>query len=84
MSILTTSEELKRDIHQLVDSVENDVTLVDLHAAVALIIEQQAMPMDTDEPVLSERMSRLAGQLERGEYITNEDMKQRVQQWLAK
>jgi len=52
--------------------------------AVTLIIEQQAMPLDADEPMLSERMGRLAGQLERGEYITNEDMKQRVQQWLAK
>lgn len=79
-----TSEELKRDIHQLVESVENDVTLVDLHTAVALIIEQQAMPLDADEPVLRERMDRLPGQLERGEYVTNEDMKRRVQQWLAK
>jgi hypothetical protein len=79
-----TTEELKRDIHQLVDSVQNDVTLIDLYAAVALIVEQQNMPLDHDEPVLRERMSRLEGQLERGEYITNDEMKRQVQQWLAK
>lgn len=79
-----TTEELKRDIHQLVDSVHNDITLVDLHAAVALIIEQQDMPSDDDDPVLRERMSRLPGQIERGEYITNDEMKRQVQQWLAK
>lgn len=79
-----TTEELKRDIHELVDSVQSDVTLVDLHAAVALIIEQQDMPLDDDDPVLRERMSRLPGQIERGEYITNDEMKRQVQQWLAK
>lgn len=79
-----TTEELKRDIHELVDSVQSDVTLVDLHAAVALIIEQQDMPLDDNDPVLRERMSRLPGQIERGEYITNDEMKRQVQQWLAK
>ncbi len=79
-----TTNELKQDIHQWVDSVQNDVTLVDLHTAVALIIEQQNMPLDDNNPVLRERMSRLTGQLERSEYITNEAMKQQVQQWLGK
>ena len=79
-----TTNELKQDIHQWVDSVQNDVTLVDLHTAVALIIEQQDMPLDDNNPVLRERMSRLTGQLERSEYITNEAMKQQVQQWLGK
>lgn len=79
-----TTEELKKDIHQLVDSVQNDVTLVDLHAAVALIVEQQDMPLDDDDAVLRERMSKVMGQIERGEYITNDEMKRQVQQWLAK
>ena len=79
-----TTNELKQDIHQWVDSVQNDVTLVDLHTAVALIIEQQNIPLDDNNPVLRERMSRLTGQLERSEYITNEAMKQQVQQWLGK
>ena len=79
-----TTEELKRDIHQLVDSVQNDVTLVDLHAAVALIIEQQDMLLDDNDPVLRERMSNVMGQIERGEYITNDEMKRKVQHWLAK
>lgn len=79
-----TTEELKKDIHQLVDSVQNDVTLVDIHAAVALILEQQDMPLDDDDSVLHERMNNVMGQIERGEYITNTDMKRQVQQWLAK
>lgn len=79
-----TTDELKQDIHQWVDSVQSDVTLVDLHTVVALIIEQQNMPLDDNDPVLRERMSRLTGQLERGGYITNEAMKQQVQQWLGK
>ncbi len=79
-----TTEEIKKDIHQLVDSVQNDVTLVDLHAAVALIIEQQDMLLDDDSPMLRERMSKVMGQVERGEYITNDEMKRQVQQWLAK
>lgn len=79
-----TTEELKRDIHQLVDSVQNDVTLLDLHAAVALIVQQQDRPLDDKDPVLRERMSKVMGQIERGDYITNDEMKRQVQQWLAK
>lgn len=83
MTIMTT-EEIKRDIHQLVDSVQSDVTLVDLRMAVALIVEQQDMPLDDNDPVLRERMNNVMGQIERGEYITNDEMKRQVQQWLAK
>ena len=79
-----TTQEIKQDIYQLVESVRNDVTLVDLRAAVALIVEQQDMPLDDDNPVLRERMSNVMGQIERGEYITNDEMKRQVQQWLAK
>lgn len=79
-----TAHDLKRDIHQLVDSVQNEMTLVDLHNAVALIIEQQDMPLDNDDPALRERLSRLNSQIERGDYITNEAIKQEVKQWLAK
>lgn len=79
-----TTEEIKKDIHQLVDSVHNDVTLVDLHAAVALIVEQQDMPLDDDDSVLEDRMNKVMSQIERGEYITNDEMKRQVQQWLAK
>lgn len=79
-----TAEEIKKDIHHLVDSVHSDVTLVDLHAAVALIVEQQDMPLDDNDPVLRERMGNVMGQIERGEYSTNDEMKQKVQQWLAK
>ncbi len=78
-----TTDELKRDIHQLVDSVQNDVTLVDLYAAVALIVEQQDMPLD-DDSELRARVSKVANQIERGDYITNDEMKRQVQQWLAK
>lgn len=79
-----TTEELKKDIHQLVDSVHDDVTLVDLHAAIALIVEQEKMPLDDNDPVLRKRMGNVMGQIERGEYITNDEMKRQVQQWLAK
>lgn len=80
-----TTEELKRDIHQLVDSVRNDVTLTDLHAAVALIVEQQNLPLtDDNDSVLRERMNKVAGQVERGEYMSNDDMKRQVRQWLTK
>ena len=79
-----TTDELKRDIHQLVDSVQNDVTLVDLYAAVALIVEQQDMPLDDDDSELRARVSKVANQIERGDYITNDEMKRQVQQWLAK
>lgn len=79
-----TTQEIKQDIYQLVESVRNDVTLVDLRAAVALIVEQQEMPLDDDDPVLRERMSNVMGQIERGAYITNDEMKRQVQQWLAK
>lgn len=81
--IIMTTEELKKDIYQLVDSVQNNATLVDLHAAVALIVEQE-MPLDDDDAVLRERMSNVMGQIEQGEYITNDEMKQQVRQWLAK
>ncbi|MBO0939037.1 hypothetical protein J2I47_20960 [Fibrella sp. HMF5335] len=70
-----TTGELRQGIHQLVDSVQNEVTLIDIHRVIALHVEQQDMPLDDDEPILRERMSRLTGQLERGEYITNEAMK---------
>lgn len=79
-----TTQEIKQDIYQLVESVRNDVTLVDLRAAVALIVEQQDMPLDDDDPVLRERMSNVMGQIKRGEYITNDEMKRQVQQWLVK
>ncbi|MEZ0486341.1 hypothetical protein [Fibrella aquatica] len=51
-----TTGELKQDIHHLVDSVHNEMTLVDLHRAVALIVEQQEMPLD--ENVLHENLLR--------------------------
>jgi len=79
-----TTNELKQDIHQWVDSVQNDVTIVDLHTAVALIIEQQDMPLNENDPEPRERPGQVTGQIERGEYLTNEAMKQQVQQWLAK
>ncbi len=34
-----TTEELKRAIHQLVDSVQSDVTLVGLHAVVVRVVD---------------------------------------------
>ncbi|GAB3956980.1 hypothetical protein GCM10028805_48390 [Spirosoma harenae] len=56
--------------------------MVDLHEAVSLIVEQQYMPLD-DDPVLRGRISKVEGQIKRGEYITNDEMKRQVQQWLT-
>jgi hypothetical protein len=79
-----TTEEIRQTIHQLVDSVQDDLTLVDLHAAVALIIEQQDLPINTDTPFLQDRMNRALEQITHGTYISNEAMKQEVRQWLSK
>lgn len=78
MVLAMTAEELKKDIHQLVDSVQDDITLVDLRIAIALIIEQKDMLLDEDDPTLRERMNKLTGQIERGEYITNEEMRRQI------
>jgi len=79
-----TTEEIRQNIHQLVDSIQDNLTLVDLQAAIVLIVEQQDMPLNTDTPFLQDRMDRALGQIERSSYITNEAMKQEVRQWLSK
>ena len=43
------------------------------------------MPLDdNDSCVAASEWENVMGQIERGEYITNDDMKRQVQQWLAK
>ena len=79
-----TTEEIRRNIHQLVDSVQDDLTLIDLQAAIALIVEQKDIPLNADTGFLRDRMDRALGQIEHGSYITNEAMKQEVRQWLSK
>lgn len=79
-----TTEEIKRDIHQLIDSVQDNLTLVDLHAVVALVIEQQGMLLDADTDFLKNRMNSALEQVSHTTYTTNEAMKQEVRQWLSK
>lgn len=79
-----TTNEIRQHIHELVDSAQDDLTLVDLHAAIALIVEQQDLPLNSDAGFLQERMERAMQQVERGDYITNETMKEEVRQWLSK
>ncbi len=76
--------ELKKTIHQLVESVDNELTLVDLHALVALVVEQQDLPLDTNTALLEERLKQIPEQIERGQFTTNEQMKQLTKQWLSK
>lgn len=76
--------EIKKTIHQLVDSVSNELTLVDLHALVSLVVEQQDVSLDTDTERLEDRLARLPDQIERGQYTTNEEMKNLTKQWLSK
>ena len=76
--------EIKKTIHQLVDSVSNELTLVDLHALVSLVVEQQDVSLDTDTDRLEDRLARLPDQIERGQYTTNEEMKNLTKQWLSK
>ncbi len=84
MNTAMTTEEIKQTIHQLVDTVRNDVTLIDLHTAVSLIIEQQDLPLDADTGFLQARLTRGLQQFEQGQYTTNEQMKQLTAQWLSK
>jgi len=43
-----TDDELKKGIYQLVDSVHDDVTLIDLHRVVSLIVKKQGVLSDDD------------------------------------
>jgi hypothetical protein len=76
--------ELKKTIHQLVDSVSNELTLVDLYAIVSLVVEQQDLPLDTDTALLEKRLKQIPESITRGQYTTNEEMKQLTKQWLSK
>lgn len=76
--------DLKNTIHQLVDSVHNEHTLVNLYELVALVVEQQDLPLDTDTALLEERLKQIPGRMEQGQYTTNEQMKQLTKEWLSK
>ncbi len=78
------AKQLKSSIHQIVDSVQSDLTLVDIYAAISLIVEQQDIPLDGETSLLQNRLQKAITQIEAGTYITNEQMKQQVRQWLSK
>ena len=43
-----TTKELKNNIYQLIDSFQNDATLLEIHRVIKLVVEQQDLPLDND------------------------------------
>lgn len=81
---MTPIEAIRRNFHQLIDTIEDDKSLADLYTASALYLEQQHLLLDTADEVLLARMKTSLSQAERGEVISNEAMKEQVRQWLGK
>lgn len=81
---MAQTEEIRRSFHQLIDTIEDDQSLVNLYEAAALYLEQPRLLLDTTDPQLLNRMQTSLAQAARGDVIPNEVMKQQVRQWLGK
>ena len=85
---MAQTDEIRRSFHQLIDTIEDDQSLVNLYAAAALYLEQPRLLLDTTDPQLLNRIQTSLAQAERGDVVSgdvvsNEVMKQHVRQWLG-
>ncbi len=81
---MTATEDIRRNFHELIDAIDDEQSLTNLYAAAALYLEQQPLLLDTTDPRHLDRMQTSLAQANRGDVISNEAMKQQVQQWLGK
>lgn len=81
---MAQTDEIRRSFHQLIDTIEDDQSLVNLYAAAALYLEQPRLLLDTTDPQLLNRIQTSLAQAERGDVVSNEVVKQHVRQWLGK
>lgn len=78
------TEEIKQNFHRLIDTIADEQSLVSLYEAAELYLEQQNLPLDTENPSLIARMQRSLEQTERSEFIPNEDVQKQARHWIGK
>ncbi|TAF29060.1 MAG: hypothetical protein EAZ70_03070 [Runella slithyformis] len=78
-----SSIELKSNFHQLIDTIQDERMLRDLYDCLV----DFTIDNNTKQPLLSEQLARIQSsleQIEKGQLIDNETIKQKVKQWLSK
>jgi hypothetical protein len=82
-------EELKRKLHELIDSIEDEHTLSVLHEdIVPYVIENRTKEADDVEDDLTEEdlkeLDEAIEEIDRGETISFEEFKKNMEEWRAR
>ena len=82
-------EELKKKLHELIDSIDDEHTLSVLHEdVVPYVIENRSKEADEEEDDLTEdelkELDEAIEEVDRGETISFEEFKKNMEEWRAR
>lgn len=80
-------EELKKKLHELIDSIDDEHTLSVLHEdVVPYVIENRTKEADEEDDDLTEeelqQLDKAIKEADRGETISDEEFRKRMARWL--
>ncbi|MDQ2719163.1 MAG: hypothetical protein M3Z26_05315 [Bacteroidota bacterium] len=84
---MKSSEELKKELHEYIDSIDDEETLWMVHEDVVEYFKKEKAEKE-DEEELSEQQihefDKAIKEMENGEYVTMDDFKKIMGRWIIK
>ncbi len=83
---MKSSEQLKKELHEYIDSIDDEKTLLMVHEEVVDYLKTDAAK--NEEEALTEEQiqefNKIVKEMENGEFVTMDDFKKTMGKWLTK
>lgn len=84
---MKSSKELKKELHEYIDSIDDDETLWMVHEDVVEYLKKNSTEKDTDEELSEQQIrefDKAVKEMENGEYVTMKDFRKTMGRWITK
>lgn len=78
------TSEIKKQLHQYIDLLEDETQLSILNEAAVAYITKQKDPLELLSEQQIERLKKSIKEADEGKVISNEEMNKKVKQWLTR
>jgi ElaB/YqjD/DUF883 family membrane-anchored ribosome-binding protein len=76
--------EVKSTIHQMIDKIEDSDYLRDIYDSLSLFLNQKGDILDELTEHQQKRIEASISEVKKGNFTTNDQMKEEVKKWLSK
>lgn len=83
---MKSSKEIKKELHEYIDSIDDDETLWMVHEEVVEYLKKDAIENKAEEltEVQIREFNKIVKEMENGEFVTMDDFKKTMSKWITK